>query len=80
MASTARDSKIGIDAARPYSQYAVDGLHQLLVSDSQELRRNIAREHPGHVGEGMCRGQPGHLPAKGTGSGQAPTRRSGRRP
>ncbi|MFD4916457.1 hypothetical protein ACFWNR_24950 [Streptomyces virginiae] len=80
MVSTARTSEIGIDAAGTHSQYTVDGLRQLLVSDRQELRRHFAREHPGHVCEGMCRGQPDHLPAKGTGSGRAPTRRSGCRP
>ncbi|MFI1446931.1 hypothetical protein [Streptomyces virginiae] len=38
-----------------HSQYTVDGLRQLLVSDRQELRRHFAHEYPRYVCGGMCR-------------------------
>ena len=72
--STRRNSEVGINAVGTYGQYTVDGLHQLLVSNSQELCWHFAREQPGDIGERMCRRQPTHLPAKDTDGGHAPAR------
>ncbi|GAA1303400.1 hypothetical protein GCM10009647_020640 [Streptomyces sanglieri] len=72
--STGRISEISVNAEGTYGEHTVEWFHKFLVSDGQELSRHFTREQPGYVGEGMRRGEPGHLPTKGTDSGDAAAR------
>lgn len=58
--STRRTSKISVHAAGPYGRHTVHGLHQLLLGDSREPSRHVAREQARHADQSARRGQAGH--------------------